>query len=581
MIFEFENSIPQAFTLVSSFFFPKPPVWILGILCFVILPFFFKKQDSWPAEHQAKIVLAIGSAFLLFSYLLTQYEYIDEVFVNLEHPYNLLHHGKFSFSPKQMVDGTVEVFYYLLLAPFAWSREALIKSSLVLGFLFLWGQLYLLWRYSKKTFGIAHLLLITSFFSLFFPFVNLSSSGFGAGMISFLFLLCVYFQAIPGNAQRALLIASFFPLIRPEGIAYSLMVIAVHGFRTKKIPVYFLFLPCVSMGIYFALFKIFYGHFIPTPLLFKSVYWDHSMAFVNTGRIWRRIHPYAFKIIFYAALYGISYFVSRLRKDNSEMSRLFRNYGIFVMGMALLDIVMSSFMPGGRYLIGYRLLSILFFLPLAANLVLKLIERFCFGSKILKMTLLSTFIFIIAISQVMTLRPIRERGRSMNYLGIGGQLVERFVPNSWSVSAGEINTFGFMNDRETIDFYGYTNREIAQSKELNAEGSKFKPGIFLKTRPDIFFMHWGNYRPAGPYEKLFSVMYFQKKYSLLGDPLDVLKKYDLFVIRDPHLTREPLYMFLVKKNRSTEFVNALSPAYKNIGQREIDVKAVQYFFSQP
>jgi len=76
--------------------------------------------------------------------------YADEVYVNLEHPYNLFHFGKFSMSPFRMIDGTVEFIYYLLLTPFALSQATLIVASLILGYGVCWSHLYLVKRIFRE-----------------------------------------------------------------------------------------------------------------------------------------------------------------------------------------------------------------------------------------------------------------------------------------------------------------------------------------------------------------------------------------------------------------------------------------------
>ena len=70
---------------------------------------------------------------------------IDEVFVNLEHPWNLFHHGRFSFSSQEMIDGTVEIVYYGLLTPFAWSHDVLLIANYAFGLLIALGHIFVYW----------------------------------------------------------------------------------------------------------------------------------------------------------------------------------------------------------------------------------------------------------------------------------------------------------------------------------------------------------------------------------------------------------------------------------------------------
>ena len=96
-------------------------------------------------------MLRQGVAFVAVSLLyagvfVLSIKWVDEVFVNLEHPWNLRHHGRFSFSPAGMVDGTVELIYYGLLTPFAGTRADLIRANLGLGFVVGWLHLAIVWR---------------------------------------------------------------------------------------------------------------------------------------------------------------------------------------------------------------------------------------------------------------------------------------------------------------------------------------------------------------------------------------------------------------------------------------------------
>jgi uncharacterized membrane protein len=116
-------------------------VWVL--LSVVVLFYSVYKAGKEEKNIKKRFVLLIPSIIYVGTFINT-YGIIDEVSINLEHPYNLYHFGKFSMSPAKMVDGTVELLYYLLHTPFAQSQSSLVLGNFLISLIVGWLHLFIL-----------------------------------------------------------------------------------------------------------------------------------------------------------------------------------------------------------------------------------------------------------------------------------------------------------------------------------------------------------------------------------------------------------------------------------------------------
>ena len=210
---------------------------------------------------------------LVAIYTLT-WGYVDEVSINLEHSYNLYHFGRFSFSPARLLEGTVEYVYYLLLAPFGSSAASLMVANFALGLVIAWGHLWLLSRLAKGE-RLSTQLGLLLLFCIHFPLIAMLSSGFGNGLVSLACLgsLSLWFA---GRTRPALVVACALPLLRPDAVLYSYALLFAFLPTTRALLswpqlVRWVWPVCALAG-YLVLFRIGFGHWIPTPIAFKSVY---------------------------------------------------------------------------------------------------------------------------------------------------------------------------------------------------------------------------------------------------------------------------------------------------------------------
>ena len=155
-------------------------------------------------------------------------------------------------------------------------------------------------------------------------------------------------------------------------------------------------------------------------------------------------------------------------------------------------------------------------------------------------------------------------------------MVDYIFPKSWSIAITELNTFGFMNDRNIIDLWGYTNLEIAKSKIYSPVRNKINPNYFLEKKPDIFWFRTYNVNEVGYYyalkipEKRATTDNMSKSTNNLGDMLKVIKYYDMYVLY--HGDYETI--LFSKKSLKSEILDVLINkgfSLKSFGNFKIDL----------
>src|SRR4051812_21263009 len=100
------------------------PVWLAGLLGAALYPIVMRHRErASPAIPMMLATLVYTGLFII------NFTLLDEVAINLEHAWNLYHHGRFSFSSAGWTEGTVEFVFYLLHAPFSWSQTSLITAN--------------------------------------------------------------------------------------------------------------------------------------------------------------------------------------------------------------------------------------------------------------------------------------------------------------------------------------------------------------------------------------------------------------------------------------------------------------------
>ncbi|MFM7129857.1 MAG: hypothetical protein ACKO0V_10930, partial [bacterium] len=237
----------------------------LQFLAAVLAIAFARREYRGRAGRWELLALALVVQSFQYAYYCA---YVDEVYVNLEHSWNLYHFGRFSFSPTKIMDGTVELFYYLMLAPFAWSHRSLVWASMGLGLVVTLLHTVLCWYFVRQMPRLLQVLIVTGF--AWNPiFAEIQSAGFGNGLVSL-----AYFAGLVAlweeRWKSASILISILPLIRPDAVVFSGLLLLAMIIKRRKIPFAPIAGTIVSMIVFLVIVKFYYGHWVLTPVLFKK-----------------------------------------------------------------------------------------------------------------------------------------------------------------------------------------------------------------------------------------------------------------------------------------------------------------------
>ncbi|MEH2091391.1 hypothetical protein [Nostoc sp.] len=575
-------------------------LWIVSLaLTFFYLAYRIKKEEN---KIDNLLSLLIPSIIYIGTFINT-FGILDEVAVNLEHPYNLYHFGKFSMSPDMMIDGTVEVLYYLLHTPFAKSQSSLILGNFLISLIFGWLHIFVIWQL-KLTRCFLNNLILLSCFSLSFPIISIFSSGFGNSLLSLLFLISIYFY-LKNKLIFSLLVSGLLPLIRPDGILWSFTNIATITLTLRRKRIFYSkihyilisLLPLFSTLIYLFLFYKFYGHFIPTPILFKSFklsmlpMFNQSLFLDNISNwLGAPLNSVAFLVLVLLVYLGIKKH-SWLEKNEiinilitytmfTSLIFVFYNFTRATIGDFTEDIYSRYWLSFEVTLVLLLLVTITRCKPLI-NLYIE--EHYLTKIHFLPICLMF-FLFFTSLQQgIQQVNHTSKYSFNRTDNVFAGALTEKILPNHFSISASEINTFGLMIDRPVLDLWGYTNRDIAKSKVCNSFKVRNNEYLFLEKRPNI---HWVFWFPSEEYsfhtvEENFATEYgyteTDKKWNILGDMNKVIINYDVFLIQ----TNGKAISYLVRKDSSDLLINHLKDKFEFqlLNSREIDVKYFSYLYN--
>lgn len=548
--------------------------------------------------HDNFLSLLIAT-FIYLGFFINTFGLVDEVLVNLEHPYNLYHFGKFSMSPDKMVDGTVEVLYYLIHTPFAQSQSSLILGNFLICLIVGWLHLFVLWRLKITNYFINNLILL-SCFSLSFSIIHTFSSGFGNSLVSLFFLIAVYF-CLKNKLMLSLFVSGLLPLIRPDGILWSLtniltVLTVIFTLRSKtkalshpkKIYILMGLLPFISTLVYLGFYKYMYGHWIPTPILFKSVKLSmlpmfDMQRFLDGLFIWIGTPSKKIALLVLASI--ILYLIINKHKEIEQDDKI-RILIVYTLLNSLVFIFYNftrstiadytTFYIYSRYWVCFELTLVtllLITISVAKISVNRQQESPVNGAKFFPIFLMS---FLVLTSTPQDINSLMPRNYFVNRTDevFAGSLTEKILPDNFSISTSEMNTFGLMIDRPVIDLWGYTNRSIATSKVCNADKKRNNENFFLETLPDVYWPFWfTKFYWAHNYDTVetsfLNVHHTNKEGNLLGDMNKVLRNYDIFIIK----TNGKQSAYLVRKTKSDSLISNLKEKeFKLLRTREIDMK---------
>jgi len=590
----------QAGALALPDIFAAVPPRLLGLLLWVVCAGFCVFTSFRAKSVHTPLVLA---GCIYTGLFINLYTLVDEVSINLEHAYNLYHHGRFSMSPEAWVDGTVEYVYYLLHAPFGWSHTSLIAANFWISYLVGLLHLPLLGGVLGTDMRTRKGMLQSCAFAISAPLVLVFSSGFGNGLVSLGFLAAIH-AAAKGKESRSLFVSSMLPWLRPDAVLLSmvnLVAIAIWRRCRNKRALSLDLLPGVPVPAvigYYSLIGLLYGHQIPVPIKFKA------------------FHPSMLEM-----LNGLSVFTSLLEFFSSASHALG-----FVLLLAVPLLVWREGLPAAMAKLGER--SVLLFLYAAGCLPLLLFYQFTHGmigdfsgstyTRYWVPFELTLGLLILSVlgnlewSWSSSVPPAEGyRGALLVYLCatlplvlgqaalsqktgridgmFAGAFTDRYVPREFTVATSEMSTFGLMLDRPLIDLWGYSNPAIAFSKTCNGDRIRANSAYFLSAKPDLYWPYWfstgwvseygvGDFR-KGDYDtveaSLATFHHTSKRGNLLGDMHRVMAEYDVVIVRAQNNT----LAYLVRKEKRERLLAALAGhGVKTTRERPFDEAAFRKLY---
>jgi hypothetical protein len=586
MITEFRNDY---YALANDVFFRAPLTNIYPIIIVLVFMslFFLRVGNDRSAVADGNLsdcrvfrfvnhrLLTLLAGALFAVNLTRNFAITDEVAINLKHPYNLYHFGRFSFSPAKMVDGTVEYFFYLLHYPFAANVQQLLFGnwfiSLIIGLLIF--NLFAGSRLIEEPLCRGLFLLVVATFA---PLFMLLGNGFGGGLLAVAFLGALL-NLVQQNWRVVLLFSSVMPLIRPDGILWSIVIAVAAAFaafceegslvllmRYRLVLLYVV--PAFALSLYGLSTYILYGHLVPTPILFKNI--KVVVLLFESGRL---------SDIFHAAVTVLSPDVALLlcvvvpmalsaakeRPWSSSHQKLRIGFAVFAMstvllcGFSFINQLHGLFL--GDLYIRYGTNAYLALLVVYAILIDWSIKQ---GHGVIVRSISCFIPVVLIVFQSFGLFLRADSSLTNRYSNYAAGALTQDILNGTelTISTTEMDSFGLgVSDRQVLDYWGYTNRHIAQSTTCNGDRAKFDSSAFLEDKPDLYWPYWFTANPSehnyDTVERSFALFHHTSRAgNRLGNLLNVFELYDTIILH----VREMTVVLLVRKDRTEQVFDRLS-----------------------
>lgn len=499
-----------------------------------------------------------------------RWNHVDEVAIALEHAFNLHHFGLFSYAPDRLVDGTVEFAYYLVLAPFAWSAQSVVVANYLLGMIVAVAHLYLLSRLVARE-PAATRTAVLLLFSVNYPIVVQLAGGFGNPLVTLGMLIAID-RHWSGRRGAAALIAGVLPLLRPDAVLYSIALL--YAFADRTAPRWWVrwlgraTVPLAATLLYFALFRWFHGHWIPTPIAFKSP----ALASFGLAQA-RLVAGHALSTVTLPHVLALFAVVGMTRwRGDPRIATLRRLLwpmaGIWLFYQLAGSDRDATGINAARYWLGFDL-------TLALCTSVAVVRWLAPPPGGIVRGLVPATVVACAVGAATWTPPTVSSNRSE--LGYAGQIVAAAVPRELSLATTELNGFGLaVPDREVIDLWGYTRPEIARSPLRDDEMNRYEPALFQALQPDLFFVY--DMDGTADAEAQLGGVSVRHGVARLGDMHRILRDYDLVSLHHP----QQAVVLLVRRDSLGALRRSLDASgYRQASQRPIDMELFGRYYRQP
>ena len=449
-----------------------------------------------------RVILLFLAVLAQTGFYIRNLGYIDEVYVNLIHPFNLYHHGKYSFQPDSLIDGTVEYIYYLLLTPFASTRESLLIASFLSGWVIAVGHIILMAKLLRKETFWVYLtgLFLTAFH---FDLNRIFSSGFGNGLVSLLFLYA-WSAWTDSKPKRAIIISSILPLFRIDAFLYSLVLMTLVFLKHRVIKHVLIGLICslISIACVMLFSLYYYGHMVPTPIAFKSVPLNFLLQQAHRfpiALLTNFVMSYG-TLLF--TLFSMSYFYKLLNREQVYAAFSY----IILLLISAIYTVQSRVNEPNRYFLPMYLVEIILITRCISCLTRKIELDLSYNAPKRQVQIIGFVILALLNLQagIQSRRfanlgvdisiPVPFDGLVYRTFKIAqeAEALNSILPNTDVVASTELNTLGFFGNFKIDPLWGYANRQIAKSNKLMpfAGGVRALPNYVINSKPDYFWLYF-------------------------------------------------------------------------------------------
>lgn len=607
-LFQFPASIfPSFFPLIDTIFPALIAASMLCILWLLLSPseeaagspsagssaFFLKPVVAPALQHYGIAALAALTFFVGCSAF---WGLTDEVMINLKHVYNLYHFKHFSMAPDSMVDGTVEYVFYLLHMPFGGSEKFLVLGNYIVSMLCGLAIFSVIWLgpfVEDRRLRLFVAILASVFPPLLFPV----ASGFGNSLVTVFFLLALA-AFLRERWLLGALCCFLIPAIRPDGLLWAFVVIGgvflqrwMEG-RLNRIELLRLVLAGVAALLGLFAFGVatllLYGHWVPTPIYFKSVsvslFWSEPGTIIKgLARALTRDIPAGSILILVATI-----FVLKAGLEKYRALLVQRPVNLLLATAALSALFAAAYVAASsssnwygneqnRYGMNFPIV-LLILLGAALIPMMRLHSR-----RVAEVTIAAIGAVFALMMLVRSVAPpawhnlLVGTGTNRTWAYNGGALAQAIVqPTTMSVATTEMATFSMaVRDRYVLDYWGYTNPAIAKSKLCSGDQTRVNPDEFLRAKPDVFWSYWftatqGEYNYDSVEHAYAFFHHTSRAGNRLGDMMAVFAAYDVYLLR----IRDMTYSFLVRKDRRSELQGRLSQlGFRDARSRPIDMNA--------
>jgi hypothetical protein len=479
-------------------------LWLLA----VGLAVFFACREGMEKDQLWKQRLAIGAqacgwiCFVLsFFFLLQPW---DEVFINLRHSLNLARYGVFSFNAGQPVEGTVDWLVYFVLGWLHRLGLPLLELAFAQGLLGAITCICIaraLWKRLSST----SLTLPTLLLCFYPPLAFNAAHGFATTWFAACILAAISFLFFADQPTRGLIALALLPLIRVEGISFAALLAALwlcgsqpklrrrNLLRAFWVAVPFLFLSFWRWRTFCSV--------VPLPIQYKAT--GMNLFYFIVGM--RNLVADLIACGTFVSLLALCFFA---RRQNKQILLGIQITVALALGSLPYYLAGGDWFPSywGRYLLPFSIWCYLLALVCACR-EWKPAAPVSVSLAALAVVLLVQSLWPISsnwkffdhfFSHRRTLAKIhpptigRGHYRIQNLSQLGLHLKATTDPGD-VIGSSEVATIMYFADRETLDFLGVANPEIARSAVRQApsllrefpQESELPYLIFKRIRPDI------------------------------------------------------------------------------------------------